>query len=235
MNAKRKRLVTRSTVRDLVLLVCCFSAVFFHSDIVWLICGFALLFVGCFCHIVSKAILVRNVVLSRNGIYSFVRHPYYLSNYLIDTGFCMLSGNPYLVVMYPFLFFWAYGPTVRREENFLSAVHNTSFMEHSSEIPQIFPDRASLKNIRTFFHGFSRERITWKECGRILRFTSVGCLLVLIQEINKDGWIAGLYDIVEPTVRDYDETILAFLVIVLFGTSLFLLSRSRQTPKKEPV
>jgi protein-S-isoprenylcysteine O-methyltransferase Ste14 len=52
-----------------------------------------------------------------------VRHPYYLANYLIDTAFCLLSGNSYLLLAYPFLFFWSYGPTFRKEETALKGRH----------------------------------------------------------------------------------------------------------------
>lgn len=223
-----KPLVTRSNVRDIVLCVCCLSALFWYPERCGIVIGFSLLAIGCFVHIVSKGILVRNVVLSQKGIYSFVRHPYYLSNYLIDTGFCVLSGNPYLLVVYPFLFFWAYGPTLRKEETFLSSAHETAFARHSLEVPQIFPDRTSFKRLGTFFEDFSRRRITWKECGRIVRFISLGFLVLLIHEVKADGWVAGLSDMVQPTRMDYDEFVLAFLAIVLYGVSHLLLSRARE-------
>ena len=52
-----------------------------------------------------------------------VRHPYYLSNFAIDYSFCVLSGNPYLLLIYPFLFFWSYQPTMSEEEHFLHSIH----------------------------------------------------------------------------------------------------------------
>ena len=66
--------------------------------------------------------MIRNRVLCTQGAYAVVRHPYYLANYLIDIGFCLASGNVYLVLAYPFLFFWAYGPTLRSEESLLASL-----------------------------------------------------------------------------------------------------------------
>ena len=102
--------LNRSRLRDLVLLLCFVSALIYKFNTFNVVAGFFLLAVGSFLHMVTKGILIRNVVLSNKGIYGMVRHPYYLANYLVDTSFCILSSNLYLLLVYPFLFFWAYGP-----------------------------------------------------------------------------------------------------------------------------
>ncbi len=222
-----KPLVTRSTLRDIVLGACCASALFRPAGTGTIVTGFALLAIGSMLHVLSKGILVRNTVLCDNGIYGFVRHPYYLANYLIDSSFCVLSGNAYLLLFYPFLFFWAYGPTLRKEEALLGSLHEDAFARHSSQVPQVFPDRASLREWRMVLDGFSRRRITWKETGRIARFLSLGFFILLIHEIRADGFV-GLWDVVRPTRMDYDESLFAFLVIFLYGASCLFLGRSRQ-------
>lgn len=219
--------LTRSSVRDLVLLLCCASALFRPIGAGHIATGFAMLVIGCALHVLSKGILVRNAVLCENGIYGFVRHPYYLSNYVIDSAFCVLSGNAYLLLIYPFLFFWAYGPTLRKEEALLRSFHEAAFVRHSAEVPQVFPDRTSFKDWKKILEGFSRSRITWKEIGRIARFFSLGFLLLLLHELQADG-LAGLSSIVRPTWLDYDESLFAALVILLYGTSLVFLRRSRK-------
>jgi hypothetical protein len=182
-------------------------------------------------HFLSKGILVRNAVLCENGIYRFVRHPYYLANYLIDSGFCVLSGNVYLLLVYPFLFFWAYGPTLRKEEALLGSLHEAAFARHSAEVPQVFPDRASLRDWRMVLDGFRRGRITWKETGRIARFFSLGFLILLIHELRADGFM-GPRDIIQPTRMDYDEFLSTVLMVFLFGASCLLLSRSRKVRRR---
>ena len=100
-----------------------------------MVIGFCLLAIGCFLHIVAKGVLIRNVVLCNRGIYAVVRHPYYLANYLIDSSLCVLSGNLYLVAAYPFLFFWSYGPTLRKEESFLASKYGDAFHERQLQHP----------------------------------------------------------------------------------------------------
>jgi len=219
--------LTRSRLRDVVLILCCASALLRPIGTGEIAVGFALLAIGCALHVVSKGILVRNTVLCESGIYGFVRHPYYLSNYVIDSAFCVLSGNVYLLLTYPFLFFWAYGPTMRKEEALLGSLHEAAFARHSSEVPQVFPERASFRQMRSLFEGFSQTRITWKESGRIARFLSLGFFLLLIHELREDG-PAGLWDIIRPTHLDYDETLYAALVVILYGASIVLLSRSKK-------
>jgi protein-S-isoprenylcysteine O-methyltransferase Ste14 len=224
---RAKPLVTRSVLRDIVLLVCSFSAVFFDLGRFDIVAGLVLLVAGCGLHILSKGILVRNVVLSERGIYGFVRHPYYLSNYVIDSSFCLLSGNPYLLLLYPFLFFWAYGPTIRKEEALLASYHEAAFARHSAEVPQIFPDRASLKRVRAIFDDFSWGRITWKEVGRILRFMSLAAFILLIHQVRADG-VKGVWTIVRPTRLDYDEFVIALLTVIFYCGSRIFLSRAKK-------
>ena len=100
--------LTRRNLRDLIVALSLASAALFPVSNAKMYLAFGLLGLGCFLHFVSKGILIRNVVLCNKGIYQVVRHPYYLASYLIDSSFCLLSGNIFLVVLYPFLFFWAY-------------------------------------------------------------------------------------------------------------------------------
>jgi protein-S-isoprenylcysteine O-methyltransferase Ste14 len=223
-----KAILTRSTLRDIVLFLSCLSALFCDIGTLGRIVGFSILAAGCILHILTKGILVRNVTLSEKGIYRFVRHPYYLSNYLIDSSFCLLSGNPYLPVLYPFLFFWAYGPTLRKEEAYLASLHPVAFARHSEEVPQLFPDRASLRSWIAFCEGFSRKRVTCKECGRIARFLSLGLLIVLFHEIRTDGFLGTLWSIIQPNSLDYDESLIAFLIISLYGASQLFQNRARR-------
>jgi hypothetical protein len=160
-----------------------------------------------------------------------VRHPYYLANYLIDSSFCLLSGNLYLVLLYPFLFFWAYGPTIREEEQLLFTRHGDSFIKDSLEIPQVFPDIISVINFRALFKGFSVKRITLRECSRIMKFCAIALFLALIHEVKADVMVDGLTAIREvfvPTSNDYDEFFFALLAFMLYTTSVIALRLANQ-------
>jgi len=150
--------------------------------------SFALLAAGCWLHVLVKGQLIRNVTLCTQGAYATVRHPYYLANYLIDSSFCLLSGSVYLVLSYPFLFFWAYGSTLREEESRLALLHAGDFDAYRADVPRVFPDSTVLARLRTLGNGFSWRRVTWGEAKRVFRFGFVGTLLALLQHTGIDGW-----------------------------------------------
>jgi hypothetical protein len=214
-------------------LLCCFiSAFFFRLSNTNIIVGFFLLAIGCFLHIVAKGILIRNVVLCDEGIYGIVRHPYYLANYVIDTSFCVLSTNPYLLLLYPFLFFWAYGPTLRKEEKYLATQHGEAFMNDSFEIPQVFPDSGSRNGWRRIFEGFSVKRITVKEYSRIAQFLSMSFVILLVHGL-KPGGLEGLRHLLLPTKHDYDKFVFLLLAGTLLGISVVLSRIARSKRNKE--
>jgi len=222
-----KHLLTRSNLRDLIILCCLISSTLYGRNVASTVIGFSLLAVGCFLHVVAKGILIRNVVLCNRGLYAIVRHPYYLANYLIDCSFCVLSGNPYLLVAYPFLFFWSYGPTLRKEEKFLASKHGDSFLNDSFNIPQVFPDKASLRGWRGLFEGFSIRRISLKECSRITRFCSLGFAIMVIHAV-KVGNLRDLSYLFHPTRSDYDEFWSMLLAVAFFFLSLSFMRVARK-------
>jgi hypothetical protein len=201
MITPEKSTLNRSKLRDVVLLCCFVSALFCSVNNTNIIIGFTMLVLGCSLHVVAKGILVRNVALTNRGLYGIVRHPYYFANYLIDSSFCILSGNQYLLLIYPFLFFWAYGPTLRNEEKLLNEKHGAAFLNDSFIIPQVFPDPDSLGSLRRLFESFSLKRITARECSRVARFSSMGFAIILIHELKPEG-LSGLAHLLIPTRHD---------------------------------
>ncbi len=229
MKPKKNRL-TRSNVRDVVVLCALASSLLYGASLTTEIIGFCLLGIGCFLHIVAKGVLIRNVVLCNKGIYNIVRHPYYLANYLIDSAFCVLSGNPYLIAAYPFLFFWAYGPTLRKEESFLASKYPDSFENDSFTIPQVFPDRASLTAWRDLFEGFSIKRISLKERARITRFFACGFAIMLLHALD----LYQLHYLFHPTRTNYDAfTFMVLAIAFLIVSIIFVLIDRTHGPERE--
>jgi protein-S-isoprenylcysteine O-methyltransferase Ste14 len=230
MSRTKSNFLTRSNLRDLVLLLSFMSSVFFGVTTGEVVIGFLLLALGCFVHFLSKGVLIRNTVLTRRGIYGMIRHPYYLANFVIDYGFCALSGNLYLLLIYPFLFFWSYQPTMRQEEAYLQSIHGDAFIRYRSDVPRIFPDHASLEGLRTLFEDFSWKRITWKERGRIMRFWSVGFFIVLLHELATKG-LDVVTELVHPAWHNADTSLLVPLTIVLFmaGTAATRIGHKRNS------
>jgi hypothetical protein len=185
-----------------------------------------LLIAGCFFHYMTKGVLIRNVVLCQGGTYSIVRHPYYMANYLIDSSFCLMSGNVYLLLVYPFLFYWSYGPTIRKEETTLARLHSSEFLRYSLDVPQIFPDAYSIRSVKEIAQGFSTKRITRNEISRFMRFWATACFILFIHTFKMSN-IEMLWRFDTNYVRDYPHGFALFvLTLVLFITSL-LVQRKR--------
>ena len=188
-----------------------------------MIAGFVVLGAGCALHVLAKGVLIRNEVLCTKGVYAIVRNPYYLSNYLIDSSFCLLSGNFYLMFLYPLLFFWAYGPTLKEEENLLYSLHTEAFAKYVSEIPQVFPRAAAVGKLRHLFTGFSPKRLTSNEFKRISRFAGMGCFIMLLHDVSAEGWRELLF---WARPQDYDGVVFTMLFVALTLASLLIPRRT---------
>lgn len=214
--------LNRSNLRDILLLCSAFSSLVFSLTTIEMAFGLGLLGAGCLLHLVVKGQLIRNVVLCRTGLYGMVRHPYYLANYVIDSAICLLSGNIYLVVLYPFFFFWAYGPTFEKEEGYLASQHGHLFHQHAAGTPQIFPHGGSLSNWSTLLEGFSPKRISLKEWARTARFWASALFIVSIHEVRTEG-LHTLYG-----GDDLDALVLFGLVLAFSATSLLFLAKRKR-------
>jgi protein-S-isoprenylcysteine O-methyltransferase Ste14 len=221
----KKGFLNRSRIRNVVLFLTLVSAPFCPITDATVVIGFSFLATGCFLHLVAKGILIRNTVLCNYGLYGLVRHPYYLANYLIDWSFCVLSGSYLLTLAYPFAFFWAYGPTMRKEEALLASEHGDDFSRYVSEVPRVFPDRSSVRRLGSLLKGFSPQRVTWKECARLTRFCSAAILITLVHDVTVNGVSSvSLRNVVENAT--YAASFGA--AMVLYTASLVLMTLSKR-------
>ena len=226
LSAKGKHLLNRGNLRDVVIvLAILFSMTGPEPELLSYLLPLGVLTIGCFLHFIVKGQLIRNAVLCTEGAYAIVRHPYYLANFIVDCAFCLLSQNFYLMASYPFLFFWAYGPHIRQEEQRLAYLHSQKFYSYCTDVPQIFPDSSSIRNLKKLLKNTSFSRITTNEIKRIARFFAVACFIVLCREIKTDGWAELM---LWRTPLDYDCLLMVTLSALLFLYSLMGRHRKRQ-------
>jgi len=221
----RRPSLTRSNLRDSILVLSSISACFCPVSSLRIGISLGLLACGCFLHLLVKGVLIRNTVLCREGIYRFTRHPYYTANYLIDTGFCLLGGNTYLVLAYPFLFFWAYGPTLRKEEGYLTSVYGDQYVHYSHTTAQVLPDPQSVSRWKEFLGGFLISRISYREWARITRFCMAAAVILLLHDVRAEG-IGELS--LHP--QDYDGLFFLALIALFSALELLLLLKRKASP-----
>lgn len=77
--------------------------------------------------------------LNTKGIYSTVRHPLYLGNYLMWLGLLIFCMNIYYVLIVS-LFFWIYYERIMfAEERFLEKKYQNDYLNWSLTVPAFFP------------------------------------------------------------------------------------------------
>jgi len=77
--------------------------------------------------------------LNQKGIYSVVRHPLYLGNYLMWAGIALFVFNFYFFVIVSLLFWLYYERIMFAEERFLERKFGQDFLNWSNRVPAFMP------------------------------------------------------------------------------------------------
>jgi hypothetical protein len=124
----------------LLVLVCTLFAVTGASRI---IAGITLAAIGQGWRIYASGAIYKNTQLATTGAYSLVRHPLYLGNFLIVTGFTVASGNWIIALVVVFFFIFYYPAAVRYEDTKLEGIFGDDWRVWSGDIPAMFPTRVN--------------------------------------------------------------------------------------------
>ncbi len=98
--------------------------------------------------------------LNTSGIYSTLRHPLYLGNFLIWLGIAVYTAHIYLI-LFIILFFWIYYERIMfAEESFLRKKYGEQYLEWSLNTPAFIP---RFKNYRKSELSFSSKNVIKRE------------------------------------------------------------------------
>src|SRR5205809_2698769 len=78
--------------------------------------------------------------LNSSGIYSIVRHPLYLGNYLMWIGIVLFTKNYYFVIIVSLLYWIYYERIMFAEERFLEKKFGEDYLKWSLKVPAFIPD-----------------------------------------------------------------------------------------------
>jgi hypothetical protein len=98
--------------------------------------------------------------LNTNGIYSIVRHPLYLGNFLMWLGPALITGNFWFVVAFTLSYWVYYERIMYAEEQFLQNKFGTTYTNWAARTPAFIPD---FKNFRKSDLPFSWKKVLKKE------------------------------------------------------------------------
>lgn len=98
--------------------------------------------------------------LNSTGIYSTVRHPLYLGNFLMWLGLCMLTFNFWCVFTFILVYYLYYERIMFAEEQFLRGKFKEDYINWSNERPAFIP---SFKKWAKNKYPFSIKKVLKKE------------------------------------------------------------------------
>lgn len=89
--------------------------------------------------------------LNSTGMYSMVRHPLYLGNYIIWLGIAISTFNIFFIIIMSLLFWIYYERIMFAEEDFLKDKFSNNFIVWSKSMPAFIPSISSFKRSETSF------------------------------------------------------------------------------------
>lgn len=84
--------------------------------------------------------------LNMDGIYSLVRNPLYLGNYLIFSGLTIVFINIWAIAIFTMFFILQYYFIILNEQSYLMKQYGEQYIEYMKKVPAIFPDFGDIKN-----------------------------------------------------------------------------------------
>jgi protein-S-isoprenylcysteine O-methyltransferase Ste14 len=124
--------------------------------------------------------------LNTTGIYSTVRHPLYLGNFLIGLGLAAITLNVWFVSVYILAFWLYYERIMLAEEAFLRSKFGDRFNEWAQVTPAFVPDPT---NYIPPALRFSLRNVLRREHSALLQIAVVGFLLKFFGDAVDSGRI----------------------------------------------
>jgi protein-S-isoprenylcysteine O-methyltransferase Ste14 len=139
--------------------------------------------------------------LNNTGIYSLIRHPLYLGNYLMWIGIVVFTFNIYFVIIVSLLFWLYYERIMFAEERFLERKFGEKYLSWSIKVPAFIP------NFKNYIKGaipFSFTSILRREYSGTLAmavsFSFVDHLRYYFLTGNFDPWRVSSYIVIAVLV-----------------------------------
>lgn len=112
--------------------------------------------------------------LNTSGIYSIVRHPLYMGNYLMWAGLALFTFNLWYFIIISLIFWIYYERIMFAEEMFLQRRFGNQFMEWANHVPAFIPRFGLFKSPSI---PFSFKSVLRREYSGLLAIVTTYCVL----------------------------------------------------------
>lgn len=118
--------------------------------------------------------------LNTTGMYSILRHPLYLGNFLMWFAPAMLTGNFWFLIAFV-LFYWVYYERIMyAEEQFLRGKFGEEYLSWSKNVPAFVPN---FKNFQKSNLSFSWKKVFKKEKNGLFALFLIFCVFDVSGEL----------------------------------------------------
>jgi len=117
--------------------------------------------------------------LNKTGIYSIVRNPLYIGNFLIFTGLLIVFSNIFAIIIFQLYLIFQYYFIIISEENYLSNQFGDLYNEYRKNVNRIIP---RFKNYQRPENGFNLKKVILKENDSIFNLLVMFVLILIYKE-----------------------------------------------------
>lgn len=145
--------------------------------------------------------------ISTKGIYSVVRHPLYLGNFLIWLGIALYFHHIWILLFSIFSFAVFYERIMFAEESFLREKFGREFEEWADRTPALIPN---FKKFEKSDYSFSVRKVIRREYGGFFAIILVFTLINIL-----GNYVTGKSGLIDPL----------FLYLFIIGLALYVIIR----------
>jgi protein-S-isoprenylcysteine O-methyltransferase Ste14 len=120
--------------------------------------------------------------LNQTGIYSLVRHPLYLGNYLMWLGPAVYTGHVWFMIGFTFMYWVYYERIMFAEEQFLRKKFGKTYLDWSAKVPAFVPKLSGFVKPE---YSFSWKKVLRKEKNGLFALFTIFCAFDISGELLK--------------------------------------------------
>jgi protein-S-isoprenylcysteine O-methyltransferase Ste14 len=127
----------------------------------------------------GREMYLRADTLNITGIYSLVRNPLYIGNFLMFSGLVVVFSNLFAVLVFALFLIVQYYFIILAEEDYLKGKYGQEYESYRSQVRRIIPGFGNYKKNQ---NPFSLKRVIFKENDSLFNMLMMFLLVLLYKE-----------------------------------------------------